>query len=1077
MKSRLFILGLFVLSAVCPLSAQIDRASLSGTVTDPSGAVVAGAKVDATSTNTGKERQVLTNAERIYVLPALPVGTYTIVFSHEGFATSRFGGVQLRVGQKVTLDVQLKLGASTSQVEVKATPPLLESSSAELAGTIGSGQIENLPVNGRNWANLLVLVPGAQDDGGGNQRTIRFAGRARDDNNYMFDGVDATGIQEQAQKSTTRLQVSEDAVEEYRVNSMMYSAEYGAGAGGQVDIVTKGGSNNWHGDVFEYLRNSALDSRSFLDLDNDPTVTGPTRIPPFRLNQFGGSVGGPIVKNKTFIFLNYEGLRQFRGQTLHAFVPSASYSSAVLVAQPALSPILAVYPAGQISTCVLGNSPGSDCTQIDEFTHLGSIQLREDSGLIRFDEVFNQRTTLFVRAVRDDSFTTGPLGNLYDQQQIKTKPANYVIGLTHAFSPNLVNDFKFGINRAPFHNPQASLGPNDQAISFGDFESLNNNNTDNEVGTTFSYIDNLTILKGRNTFKTGIEVRRVRLNQGITQDDSITFKNEDTILANQVDNFQFRSSWWSRGLRHTFVLPYFLDEWKVRPNLTLNMGIRWEYYAPITESHNRGRIFDINRCAHTTPGDPGICPQGSPFFFPNYRNFDPRFAVAWSPGNLNGKTVIRAGYGIYHGAGQNDDLNAGLESDNIRISLTQDNLTLGLCPAGNKLTYPVEPFLPCAARQGSTPRALQRDRRDLYAQEWGFSVQQSLPRDWQLQVGYAGSAGIRLFARSYVNVCNNILAERALGLCTRQLYGVNAVDIKNNDGNSTYNGLLATLQRRFTSGFALGLNYTWSHSINDGSIGGGEANAPENVACRRCDRGPSVFDVRQNLVISSVYELPFGPGKPHLNSSGWVGKLFGGWQVSGIGLFHTGHPLTVLYGPDGSLLPDGNDNSDQRPDIVPGVSVVPTGQNANNWINPNAFQSPPTDANGNLLRWGDAGRGLVRSPTTWQIDFALMKQTKITERLSLEFYAQFFNIFNKDQLADPTSITLTFNPACNDPNANCAVNLGVPVPTPASTVSPPGGFGIISSIVNFNNNNDSFAPDNVGSGTPRQIQFGLRLIF
>src|SRR6516162_6570040 len=851
MKSRLFVLGLFILSAV-PLSAQVDRASLSGTVTDPSGAVVAGAQVDATASDTGKARQVLTNEEGIYVIPALPVGTYTLVFSHEGFATSRYGGVQLRVGQKLTLDAHMQLGEIATSVDVKATGPLLERSSAELAGVVTSEQIQDLPTNGRNWANLLLLAPGAIDDGGGDQRSIRFGGRARDDNNYKFDGVDATGIQEQAQKSTTRLQVSEDAVEEYRVNSMLYSAEYGAGAGGQVDIVTKTGTNYWHGDVFEYLRNSALDSRSFLDLDNDPTVVGPTRIPPFRLNQFGGSVGGPIVKNKTFIFLNYEGLRQFRGQTLHAFVPSASYSSAVLAAQPALSPILSVYPAGQISTCVLGNSPGSDCTQIDEFTHLGSIQLREDSGLIRFDEVFNQRTTLFVRAVRDDSFTTGPLGNLFDQQQIKTKPANYVIGLTHAFSPNLLNDFKFGINRAPFHNPQASLGPNDQAINFGDFEALNNNNTDNEVGTTFSYIDNLTILKGRNTFKTGIEVRRVRLNQGITQDDSITFKDEGTILANQVDNFQFRSSWWSRGLRHTFVLPYFLDEWKVRPNLTLNMGIRWEYYAPITESHNRGRIFDINRCAHTTPGDPGICPQGSLFFFPNYRNFDPRFAVAWSPGNLNGKTVIRAGYGIYHGAGQNDDLNAGLESDNIRISLTQDNLTLGLCPAGNKLTYPVEPFLPCAARQGSTPRALQRDRRDLYAQEWGLSVQQSLPRDWQLQVGYAGSAGVRLFARSYVNVCNNILAERALGLCTRQLYGVNAVDIKNNDGNSTYNGLLVTLQRRFTSGFAFGLNYTWSHSINDGSIGGGEANAPENVACRQCDRRPSDFAVLQILVLSAV---------------------------------------------------------------------------------------------------------------------------------------------------------------------------------------------------------------------------------
>jgi hypothetical protein len=224
-----------------------------------------------------------------------------------------------------------------------------------------------------------------------------------------------------------------------------------------------------------------------------------------------------------------------------------------------------------------------------------------------------------------------------------------------------------------------------------------------------------------------------------------------------------------------------------------------------------------------------------------------------------------------------------------------------------------------------------------------------------------------------------------------------------------------------------------------------------------------------------VYELPFGPEKTYLNS-GWAGKLLGGWDLSSMGVFHTGHPITVLFSPDGSFLPDGNDRSDQRPDLVSGVSVVPANQGANNWINPAAFQSPPTDANGNLLRFGNAGRGLVRAPNTWQIDLALTKRAKISERLTLEFRAEAFNIFNRDQLADPGSITLNFNPACQNPNANCAGFVSS-VPVPASTVSPPGGFGIISSTANFNSNNDSFAPDNTGSGTPRQIQFGLKLIF
>src|SRR5215472_13828055 len=1041
MKSRLFVLGLFILSAV-PLSAQVDRASLSGTVTDPSGAVVAGAKVDATASDTGKARQVLTNEEGIYVIPALPVGTYTLVFSHEGFATSRYGGVQLRVGQKVTLDVQLKLGASTSQVEVKTAPPLLEASTAELGGTVGSGQIENLPVNGRNWANLLILVPGAQDDGGGNQRTIRFAGRARDDNNYMFDGVDATGIQEQAQKSTTRLQVSEDAVEEYQVNSALYDAEYGAGAGGQVDIITKSGTNQFHGDVFEYLRNSALDSRSFLDIDNDPTVVGPTPVPPFRLNQFGGSFGGPIKKDQTFFFVNYEGIRQFRGETLHAFVPSASLQAQVLATSPQMAPIMQAFPAGEVSTCTF--NPGPPCQDIDEYTHQGSISIREDSTTFRLDHRFNDRTQFYARGVYDNSFTTAPLNNLFDLQQINTHPQNYAISLTHTFSPTVINEFKFGLNRAPFHNPQVGAFSQNYSVATDNFEGLNNNSTDNEVGTTFGYIDNVTIEHGRHTFKFGGEYRRIWLNQGQTQDYGLDFTGggDDALIYDQLNSFSLKSGWWSLGLRHTFILPYFQDQWKLRPNFTLNMGLRWEYYAPITEALGRSRIFDIQRCANAVPNDPGICPQGSAFFFPNYRNFNPRFSFAWSPTRFHDRTVIRSGFGIYSGAGQNDDLNAGLESKTDAISLTSSDVP--------NLSYPIDPFIPLASTTGRTPRALDRTRRDLYAEEWGLSVQQVLPDDFVLQTGYFGTVGHRLFARNYINLCSNTLAEREAGTCTRQLAGVGAVDIKHNDGNSTFNSLQASLQRHFASGFMLAANYLYSHSINDGSIGGGESNAPENANCRRCDRGPSAYDIRHNLVVSAVYDLPFGPGKKLLAGDGISGKILGGWQLSGIQTWHTGHPLTVTVDRDSATLLDGNSNSDQRPDLVPGVPLIPANQNPNNWINENYLaDGPPVSpfAVPADFTWGTAGRGLVRAPITWQTDLALSKTAKLTERLSLQFTAEAFNAFNHDQYADPQIDVSS------------------------------GNFGMINTTVNFNSNNDSFAPDNTGSGTPRQFQFALRLLF
>ena len=1052
MRFRLFVLGLFVFFAVrpFPLRAQIDRASLRGTVTDPSGAVVPGAKVVAASVSTTITYETITGSEGLYHLPALPVGTYNVTISKGGFRGVEFQGVTLAVGQSATLDAELKVESAMQQIEVTAATPLLDSNSADMAGVVGAAAIENLPVNGRNWANLLVLAPGTIDDGGGNQRTIRFAGRARDDNNYMFDGVDATGIQEQASKSTTRLQVSEDAVEEYRVNSMLYTAEYGAGAGGQVDIVTKSGSNHLHGDVFEFLRNSALDSRSFLDIDNDPTVTGPTPVPPFRLNQFGGSVGGPIAKDRTFFFANYEGIRQFRGQTLHAFVPSATLDAQILATSPQMAPIVHAFPAGQVSTCTF--SPGTPCQDIDEQTHQGAVEIREDSVLGRIDHKFSDRTQVFFRAVYDNSFTTAPLGDLFDLQQINTHPQNYALSLTHTFSPNVFNEVKFGINRAPFHNPQVGTFDQNYSVSTAYFEGLNNNNTDHEVGTSFGYIDNLTIQHGRHTFKMGGEIRRVRLNQGKTSDRGLDFSAcpasnvsgnpDDCLIQDQLNSFRLGGSWWSMGLRHTFVLPYFQDEWKVRPNVTLNMGLRWEYYAPITEAHNRSRIFDIQRCANAVPSDPGICPQGSAFFFPNYRNFDPRFSVAWSPARFHDKTAVRAGFGIYHGAGQNDDLNAGLESNSNVVSLASNGTLI--------VSYPIDPFIPLASTTGRTPRALQRDRRDLYAEEWGLSVQQSLPHAFVLQTGYFGTVGHRLFARNYINLCTNTLAERQAGICTRQLPGVGQVDIKYNDGNSTFNALQISLQRHFTNGFQLATNYMWSHSINDGSIGGGESNAPENANCRLCDRGPSVYDVRHNLVVSAVYELPFGPGKQFLDSDGVAGKILGGWQLSGIQVYHTGHPLTVTIDRSASSLLDGNSSSDQRPNLVAGVSLIPTNQNPNNWISetylPDGTPVSPFFAPADFA-WGDAGRGLVRAPITWQTDVALAKTMKLTERFNLEFRAEAYNVFNHDQFADPR-INVTGS-----------------------------SFGQIISTVNFNSNNDSFAPDNTGSGTPRQFQFGLKLIF
>src|SRR5215467_4438537 len=310
--------------------AQVDRAELEGTVTDPSGSVIAGTTVKVVAVDTGLSEEQKTNSKGYYRFPGMAVGNYRVTTSGNGFKTKVIEEVVLRIGQTRTLDVELTVGAVNEEIEVNATIAPADRVSAEASTVIDATQIGELPNNGRDWASFTLLAPFAQDDGGGDQRTIRFAGRARDDNNFSIDGVDAGGIQEQAQKSQTRLQISQDAIEEYRVNSALYDVEYGTQSGGQIDVETKHGTNDYHGSVFGYFRNSVFDARNFNDFD----VNGKPAVPPFRLGQYGMTVGGPIVKDKTFFFLSYEGLRQYQSTTQQFLVPSPAFQQQVLTTSP-----------------------------------------------------------------------------------------------------------------------------------------------------------------------------------------------------------------------------------------------------------------------------------------------------------------------------------------------------------------------------------------------------------------------------------------------------------------------------------------------------------------------------------------------------------------------------------------------------------------------------------------------------------------------------------------------------------------------------------------------------------------------
>jgi hypothetical protein len=918
----------------------------------------------------------------------LPIGTCNLVVSKPGLQTVRVENVSLAVGETRNVDMQMDVARVESQVDVEAATSPLETNSAAVASVIQSAQVQNIPLNGRNWATLMVLTPGAIDTGDSDQKSVRFVGRSIDENSFRFDGVDATGIVNQGLKGGARLQFSTESIAEFRVNSALYSAENGEVIGGQVDIVSKSGTNDLHGSAFEFLRNDKLDARSPFD---------PSTLPPFRLNQFGGSIGGAIVKNKAFFFVNYEGLRQSLGQTLIGFVPSNAFRAQVLSTSPSLAPILNSYPAG--------TSPTADA-RVDQWSGRGSQNWREDSAMARFDYRFDDATTFYARYSVDDAFIDVPT-SLLQTQQTAVRPTNVVLDLLHVFSSTLINEVKAAVNRPAYHLYIPSNVASD--VNVAGLSSLSFPFTNIQVPTSYSVIDNLTLVRGRHTIKAGVEVRRVHLNEGNSALGQISFATLDDFLHNRLNSADFTGELPIKGLRKTNVFAFVQDEFKFRPNITMNLGLRYEFYQPFSVVNGREIPFDIPACG-------GYCAPGSAMYFPNYLDFDPRVSITWSPNWSRGKTVIRSGFGMFHGEGQLNDLNAPIENDVTRFTLSQADIP--------NLSYPITPFIPLT-QNAKTPRALDRHRKDSVVSSWGLSIQQALPASLVASVGYLGSEGYHIFTRDWLNTINP-----ATGL--RPLPAFGQVDTKTSNGISNFNALQLSLQRHFANGFLLSTNYMWSHSINNGSVGAAEAVAPENIACRACERGSSDQDIRQTFSASAIYELPLGKGRHFLNGNGFAQTIFGGWELSGIGMARTGIAVNILDSREASDLPDGVADN-QRPNVVPGVSLTPpAGTTPNLWINPAAFSTPAPGT------WGNAGRNLVRGPGLWQMDIGLSKQFHPIERIALRFRGEVFNLFNRAQYGNPIG-------NISDPN-----------------------FGRITSLINSGA---------TGTGTPRQIQFSMRVSF
>jgi hypothetical protein len=1022
-----------LLCLACTSSAQLDSSGLIGRVTDPAGRLLPGVDVQAVQDATGLRRATVTSAKGTYALPELPVGVYTVSFTQKGFAVLRVEHVAQALGQTRTLNAGLQLAGATEQVEVLASPQSLDQTTNTLGTDIERKQAEELPLNGQNWATLTALIPGAIDTAGGpgagNQRSIRYAGRGRDDNNYTYDGIDATNIINQSQQYYVRAAIPLDTIQEFRVDTLLATAQTGGTGGGQLAVASTGGTNRFHGDAYDFLRNDIFDATDPID------VLNPQHQPPFHLNQFGGALGGPIQRDKTFFFVAYEGYRQDLRQTIIGDVPSAAFSQYVLQRAPQLAPVLNAYPQGRTPVTASRSNPCPAAVPscIAQFVREGPQVGQEDSGMFRLDHRFSDATSAFVRANIDEAIYTIPYSPssgqyLDEQEQLTSSPLNSVIALTHVFSPTSVNETKFGFNRSTADSQYLNQTGSLDAIKVSGLTALNNGRLSTGVGNTFAGIDDVTWVKGSHVVKAGVEVRRVQLNQGSSPYGTITYSSLVHFAATTpTDTASLTGEYPVNGLRKTQFFGYVQDEYKVRPNFTLNLGLRYNFFNVFNNSQGRDIPFDLASC-----GAQGYCPVGSSLGQTNYLDFDPRIAFAWAPAALHGKTVIRSGVGIYHEDGQLDDQNIADKNEYYSYALTNVSYPIAI----NSNGVPIN----TTGTVSQTPQSEQRHRKDTYVTQWGLSLQQSLPSDFLGTLSYVGSKGTHLLAMSYVNVIDPLTGLRPYPTDSLTGLSVGQIAWRGTAGNSDYEGLSLGVKRSFTRGLLVSVNYTWSHEIDDDTNGSGDGDSitPQNVSCQptgapQCgERASGAFDARHVLNANVVYELPFGPGKTFLEQPGVLRAMFGSWSLSSIVTARTGFPVDITCG--SCTGPDGN-TVDQRPNLVPGVPLYLSGGG----FNPAAFCVPGSLNCSGPSGFGDAPRNFLRGPGAWQTDLAVAKHFAINEQLQLRFRAEVFNVFNKALYAPP------------DGNISDAT-FGQIGPTALNTTP-------------------------IGMGTPRQFQFMLKAQF
>jgi hypothetical protein len=1065
-------------------SAAIGHAQVSAAITgraeDASGAAVAGANITVKSLETGATRVTTTDEAGQFRVAALPLGRQEVKAEKPNFKTAVRTGVSLDVGQEAVVNLRLEVGEFVQQVVVSYETPMVNTTTAAVSGLVGERQVKELPLNGRSFDNLITLNPGAinytlksPQTSTSNGNTFSVSGRRPLDNLVLLNGVEYTGS---SQLAITPGGVSGDllgidAVREFNVLTETYSSEYGKRAGAQVTVVTQSGTNQVHGSVFEFLRNNVLDARNFFDRGS---------APPFRRNQFGGALGGPVRKDKFFLFGNYEGFRQRLAVSNVAVVPNAqarlgNVPNAAGVYAPAPNLNRAILP--YMSFWPEANGPELLANGIQTGTALSYNNprqaIREDFGTMRADYNLRERDTLSASYTIDDGDSLIPLADPLFGSFSKLRMHVASLQHTHIFSPRMLNRLTVGFSRAGFGFDSFPLSPFDDTLSFvrgggpggivigggattTGVASITAAGPNNAAGVSnrrnlFTYADSVEINRGRHRISTGVWFQRMRDNENTASRrlGQASFQSLSTFLQGTVTTFQAVPNPTALGWRSTFGAWYFQDSIRLRRNLTLQAGIRHEFTTGWNEVAGRAAnyITDGQGVLLTAPR------VANSVYTENNskRLFGPRISLAWDPFN-DQKTAVRAGFGTYFTI-----------IDALSFLLNSLPPYNGAISFANRSIFDITPLTPGTVIPPScgpgvpqpcttfAPQGIQPDAKTPTVQEWNLTVERQLDSNTALRVAYVGSFGyhglLSLDPNSIpAQICNSAAGCQAGGIGpaasqSRVAQGsqyIPAVGTRPNQyvsggffwytqGNSSYNALQLDLNRRLTHGLQFRVNYTWSKNLDlNSGLTGAQANNQAQMIMDRNDLhrdwGPSALNVKHQSSISAHYELPFAGG------AGWQRKVLGGWQVNGIATLLSGFPFTPQVG--ASRSGNGDTRNPDRPNFNPSFSgPVVLGQQSR-WFDPNAFTLPPFGTFGNV------GRGIYNGPGLANVDLSLLKNTTLSERMRLQFRTEFFNAFNRTNFGTPNAIVFS-----------------------GATVS--GSAGLITTTATAS----------------RQIQFGLKLIF